>query len=290
MLNYLKAMRPHQWAKNLLIFSPWFFAQKWSDKTALLRCLVGFIVFSLLASGVYLLNDIKDLKYDKTHPEKKSRPLASGSINKKTSTYLALLLISFSLSVTYFLGVKSFYIEILYLILNLAYSLKLKQIPYLDLLLLSTFYLIRVYYGSGIATIKVSHTFFLFILFIFYSLASAKRYSELAVTKEDKISNRGYKKKSLTVLKLSGLFSGYTSVALFIFYLFNPATYRLYPHKLIFDLISPILLFWMTNIWKDTLSGKLHSDPVIHAISDKKSLLTLILILSMLTYSSGLLL
>lgn len=173
-------MRLKHYVKNLIVFIPLFFNKSLFNKEMFLMTLFGFIAFSLLCSGVYTWNDISDLESDRQHPLKKKRPLASGKISLKYGYALAIGCFSLPFVIAYFANFNSYaaFWMIGYVILNLLYSSKLKQIPIIDIITLSAFYLIRLYFGASLCGIEVSTWLFLTIMFGSLMLGSGKRYKE----------------------------------------------------------------------------------------------------------------
>ena len=149
----IKAMRPRQWIKNIFIFAPLVFDKKLTDPTALLKTIAGALLFSLVASSVYLLNDISDVEADRLHPRKKHRPIASSALSIPVASASATLLILVGLGLAYFISPAFFIVCLIYFTLNISYSLWLKHIVILDVLLLSSFYVIRV--AAGVTIIDV---------------------------------------------------------------------------------------------------------------------------------------
>lgn len=152
--NLIKTLRPKQWAKNLFIFTALIFDRKLTDTQALLHTLAGAALFSLVASAVYILNDIADREADQQHPTKKNRPIASGKITIKAAWFFGIILLLISLPLAYLLSPAFLAICIIYFILNFAYSTKLKHIPLIDVLVLASFYLLRVISGTTLIEVK----------------------------------------------------------------------------------------------------------------------------------------
>ena len=142
--NYLKLLRPTHWVKNLIIALPLALSLKITF-TTLPKFIIGFISFSFLASAGYILNDIRDIENDRAHPIKMNRPLANGSINLSNALLIALTLIIISISLSFYLGRIPFYICIFYFSLNYFYSITGKQIRFIDIIILSSFYIIRIF-------------------------------------------------------------------------------------------------------------------------------------------------
>ena len=150
----LKSMRPKQWAKSVFLFTALIFDRKLLNQSALLHTLLGAIIFSFLASAVYIFNDIADLDADRNHPKKKLRPIASGKLPLRVAWVVGIGLILVSLPLAYWLSPAFFGICALYLILNLFYSSWLKHIPLIDVLVLASFYVLRVTAGVTLIEVK----------------------------------------------------------------------------------------------------------------------------------------
>jgi 4-hydroxybenzoate polyprenyltransferase len=154
LINLIKSMRPKQWAKNIFIFSALIFDRKLLDPDAFLHTLAGTVLFSLIASAVYILNDIADRDSDLQHPSKKDRPIASGQLSIQAAWVAGILLLLISLPLAYFLSPTFLVVCVVYFILNLTYSAKLKHIPLIDVLVLASFYLLRVVAGTTLIVVE----------------------------------------------------------------------------------------------------------------------------------------
>jgi len=150
----LKSLRPKQWAKNVFVFTALVFDRKLLHKEAFLRTVAGAVLFSLIASAVYIINDIADREADQRHPTKKTRPIASGELPIKAAWALAIALLVITLPLAYLLSPGFLIICVVYFILNLLYSAKLKHIPLIDVLVLASFYLLRVISGTTLIEVK----------------------------------------------------------------------------------------------------------------------------------------
>lgn len=146
-------MRPKQWAKNIFIFTALVFDRKLTDIPALLTTVAGAAIFSLISSAVYVFNDISDCEFDKQHPTKKNRPIASGKLSLKAAWTAAIILLMIAFPLAFLLDPAFLAICLIYFVLNMLYSAKLKHVPLIDVLVLASFYLLRVV--SGITLIEV---------------------------------------------------------------------------------------------------------------------------------------
>jgi len=181
----IKLLRPHQYIKNLFIFAPLFFSFQ-IDKGGVTASLVAFILFSLLASSIYILNDYIDIEEDKKHPTKKFRPLASGTISKKAGIFLFLSLSVFSLMGAFFYNNSLFFVLIIYFLLNILYSLKLKHIAIIDIFIISTGFVLRLYAGSAATGIYLSHWIIIMTFLLALFLALAKRRDDVLLSQAGK--------------------------------------------------------------------------------------------------------
>lgn len=184
MKKYLKLIRIKHWLKNILVFLPLFFSLNIGNTNLVLKCLVAFLIFSFISSIVYIINDINDMEKDKLHPIKKNRPLAAGTISKTKALLVlsglaiissALIILSYDTSKNIF----SIIIPITYLILNIGYSIKLKNIPIIDVIILVSGFVFRVMYGGIVTNVEVSKYLYLMIMFGAFFLGFGKRRNEI---------------------------------------------------------------------------------------------------------------
>ena len=186
--NYLKLIRIKHYLKNFLVFAPLLFSGNFFEVTLLLKTLLSFIAFSFTASVVYIINDIRDVEKDKLHPIKKERPIASGKVSKKEGIILAILLFIISIFINWNISTSpiSFIILLSYLLINIAYSFGLKNLPIIDILILSIGFLLRVFYGAVILNLNVSNWLYLTILSISFYLGLGKRRNEIDKSKNSR--------------------------------------------------------------------------------------------------------
>lgn len=188
-MKYLKLIRVKHWIKNLLIFIP-LICSGFINAENVLNLIIGFFSFSFISSFIYIINDIKDIEKDKLHPRKKKRPLPSGEITKKRAIIIAIILLIASLSFNYIIHKEilntSLYLLLGYMIINVLYSMGLKNIAILDIILLATGFIIRVYYGASIINVQVSDWLFLTILNASLFLGLGKRKKELINNKDSR--------------------------------------------------------------------------------------------------------
>lgn len=271
-----RALRIHQWAKNILMFVPLFLAGKFSDPASVFKVTLGFIVFGAIASSTYIINDLSDLASDRRHETKKNRPIARGDINVWSALSVAVGLGSFGLLSAFLIDSRFGLIALSYVGLTVSYSVRLKAIALLDVFVLSLLYTARVEMGSAILSSVVSVWLILFSLFFFYSLSMAKRYAEINRALNSglrgKIRGRGYRADDGPFVLSVGLASAVAAIVVLLQYVANDASpadfYRspewLWP-------ISFLVFMWTTRIWLKGHRNQLDDDPVIFALKDPPS-------------------
>jgi len=275
----VRALRPHQWLKNLLLFVPVLGAHR-LDWPTIATAIAAFVSLSLCASGGYVLNDLLDLAVDRRHPRKKSRPFAAGRLSIRAGVSLVALLWTVGFAVALTLPWQFGALVGVYLVSTAAYSIRLKREPILDVLFLAGLYVLRVV-GGGLATgIVVSTWLLAFTLFICLSLAYLKRFIEVRaqqVGSQDAVPGRGYVPDDASWLQSAGLASAYLSVLVLALYVNNPDVTRLYtrPERLL--LICPLLLYGTTKVWLSAQRREVHDDPLVAVISDPASYVLLAL-------------
>ncbi|XDZ65360.1 UbiA family prenyltransferase [Alphaproteobacteria bacterium LSUCC0684] len=280
-IQYLKAMRPHQWLKNILIFLPILVAHKINIDT-FFASFIAFVSFCLVASSVYVLNDLIDLNADRTHPRKRFRPFASGSLSIAHGAPIVIGLIGTGVILSSFVNQAFLITLVLYFLLTTLYSLHLKSKIIIDVCMLAGLYTLRIFAGSVAVDIEISFWLMAFSVFIFLSLASVKRQAELVDMKERSIviaNGRDYHVEDLPVITMVAIISGYLSVLVMAMYVNSPEIVDLYSTPSALWGICCVLLYWITRIVLITHRGKMHDDPVVFAVKDKVSLICLFAIL-----------
>ena len=269
-----KALRVHQWVKNLLVFVPLLMAHRVLDVGALTRAVFAFVAWCLCASAVYLINDLLDLEADRLHPLKRRRPLASGALGLKSVWILIPLLLLSGLAIAFLLLPFPFGASILfYLALTTAYSIHLKRMLMIDVLLLAGLYTIRVLSGGFATEIPVSPWLLAFSMFLFLSLAFVKRYAELLATDvtRTETSRRNYSARDADLLKSFGSASGYLSVLVLVLYINSREVVALYRKPTVLWLVGPCLLYWIARVWLLAHRGELDEDPILFTVKDPTS-------------------
>lgn len=179
LISIIKLCRPQQWIKNTFLFLPIFFAGQFFNTTKLIDLVIGFIAFSVMSSAVYILNDYRDIEADKIHPKKMYRPLAAGKVSVSFALTLMLLFSIAGLGVSYYLNPQFCYLLAGYVGINIAYSLGLKNVAIIDLLLVATGFVLRTIAGGVVADVFISHWLVIMIFLLSFFLVVAKRREDL---------------------------------------------------------------------------------------------------------------
>jgi 4-hydroxybenzoate polyprenyltransferase len=278
---WLKALRAHQWLKNLLLFTPLLASHNLMNGM-LWQATLAFVLFCLCASSVYLTNDLLDLPDDRRHATKRFRPLAAGTLPLWYGVAISPVLqcVAFGVALTC-LPWKFAAVLAIYYPITLGYSFVFKRMMVIDVIVLAGLYTLRIFAGAMACELSVSFWMLAFSIFLFLSLAFVKRYVELSAMKRcghtEKTHGRGYYPSDLKMISALGAASGYQAVTVLALYLHDPATLVLYRHPLWIWGACVLLLFWITRIWMLAHRGEMHDDPVVFAIRDRASLITGIL-------------
>jgi 4-hydroxybenzoate polyprenyltransferase len=276
---WLKALRLHQWAKNLLIFLPALLAHSLLRPEIALEAAIAFVSFSLCASSIYLINDLLDLPADRHHPRKRRRPFAAGFLSARSGLLVSFGLLAVAIGLTLFVGYRFALVLAGYYALTWAYSLRLKRAAIVDVMTLAGLYTVRIIAGAAATATPLSFWLLAFSIFIFLSLGIVKRYTEvLEMADRGKIAGRGYSAKDLPLLLNLGVAAGYCTVIVVALYINSRDSALLYHHSKPLWLICPLLLYWLSRIWLLTTRGEMHDDPVVFALRDRLSLYVLALL------------
>ena len=298
----IRAMRPQQWIKNLLIFVPLLLSHQLNDVTRLMATFLTFVAFCLTASGVYILNDTLDASNDRRHPDKRHRPFAAGTLPLVWGVFLSLgLMAAGQLVIWNSFGnlpaaARCSILVLIYIGLNLWYTVVLKRRMVIDVICLATMYTLRILIGGIAGGVPISNWLLAFSITFFTSLAFAKRYAELARLAEVTLSEtperrlqtlvlsrdtpaaeqvaspgRGYAVHDLSVISSIGPTCGYMAILVLALYINSDQMKELYKVTFPLWLICPLLMYWITRLWFIAHRNELHEDPVVFAIRDRIS-------------------
>lgn len=277
--DYLRAIRVHQWLKNCLVFLPMLGAHQF-DGVTFLQSLTAFVVFSFVASSVYVLNDLLDLRSDRSHPTKCRRPFAAGVIPIAQATYMIAGLMAVGLVLALLLGGDFVAVMVLYIVLTTAYSVWLKRKAIVDIGTLAGLYTLRIAAGAVATGIPLSVWLLAFSVFFFLSLAIVKRQAELtegAARGKLKAAGRGYVVDDLPVLVMMAVASGYVSVLVLALYIQSSNVKTLYVRPELLSLICGVFLYWISRVVLIAHRGQMNEDPIVFAAYDRVSQACLLL-------------
>lgn len=288
MKKYLKLIRVKHWLKNILIFLPLFFSQKILNTELLIKCIVGFFIFSFTSCTVYVINDLNDIEKDRLHPIKKKRTLATGAIPKEKAYILIIILLMFTIIQMLLLWKNDnnafiFIIPCIYLIINILYSKGLKDIQIIDVGIIVVGFILRVVYGGLLTNVEVSKYLYLMIIFGSFYLGFGKRRNEI-INNGDKsrkvleIYNKVFLDKNMYVALSLGIVS-------YTLWCVDPTTISRIDNDYIFWTIP--LLMIILQLYSLNIEGNSSGDPIEVIFADKKLLISTIiyvLVMAMLLY------
>ena len=272
---FLRALRPHQWAKNGLVLLPLLAAHHANQPAVVLASLIAVGAFCLCASSVYVLNDLLNLNADRAHPRKCKRPFAASELPLSAGIVMAPALLILAFGFGAFLTASFITVLAGYYVLTVAYSLYLKGKILLDALVLACLYTLRIVAGAAAVGVPLSFWMLLFSIFLFLSLAFVKRYAELEALRrrgELQAAGRGYEVKDLSILQNLGCAAGYVSALVLALYVNSPEIEPLYSRPTIILGLCVLLLFWISRVWMTAQRGAMHDDPVVFALKDGPSI------------------
>ena len=271
--DYVRALRPHQWVKNVLVFVPLIAAHEtWPWLYAATAAV--FVALSACASGTYLLNDLLDLPYDRQHTSKRQRPMAAGKVPLLPMMGIGTVLVTGGLGLAFSLSFWAGLSVLGYLIFSLAYSLLIKRQVFLDVVTLALLYALRVFAGAVTASTPLSPWFLAFFLFVFLTLAVVKRQHELRTLHRSggtNVGGRAYAADDLAAMTALAAGSGFAAVVVFALYIQSSAVHTLYSRPAFLWAICPLLLYWMGRMTLLANRGAVADDPVVFAMQDRVS-------------------
>ncbi|PHQ99420.1 MAG: prenyltransferase [Marinosulfonomonas sp.] len=286
--DLIRAIRPHQWVKNILLVLPMIAAHNFGLPT-LMMVLLGMIAFSAAASSIYIVNDLLDLEADRLHPKKRHRPFAAGTVPIGVGMVASIGLGVIALGVGAYLGSAFLLVVSVYMVLSLAYSLRLKRMRWVDIATLASLYTLRVVAGAAASEVSASSFMLIFIFPVFISLGCVKRLTELTLaTSNERLPGRGYGRPDREdLLNVAGL--GIVGALLvFFLYSFSEQATELYPIRwLLWAGLLP-LAWWLIRMVRLGYLGKQDYDPIVFAMTDKRGIGILMILLSLMFYAAGL--
>jgi 4-hydroxybenzoate polyprenyltransferase/phosphoserine phosphatase len=275
----LRALRPHQWLKNLLVFVP-IIADPAHGGWEWGWVLSAFAAISLVASAGYVINDLLDLADDRSHPRKRNRPFASGALSVATGTILAPALLILGLGIAAAVSLELTAVVLVYFLMTMAYSLRLKRHSIIDICMLAGLYTIRIVAGGIAVGISLSVWLLAFSMFTFFSLAAAKRLGELsdADAAGRTVTRRGYTLEDRRILSQMAISAGYVGVLVLALYIDEPTVQERFGAHRMFWGVCALLIFWISRLTLVANRGQMDDDPLIWAIKDPVSRATVLVV------------
>lgn len=278
--DWIRLARVHQWVKNVLVFVPMVTSHHFAA-ASVVTSILAFLAFSLVASAIYVLNDLVDLEADRRHPSKRFRPLATGRVSILTAPLVAAVACVVAFAVAFAASPRFAAVLLGYLVLSTAYTFFLKRKMLVDIVTLAGLYTLRVVGGAAAIAVPVSEWLFGFSLFFFTSLALIKRYVELAARADADLPNptdRDYLKSDLGIVAALAASAGFNAVTVFALYVSSDAVRPLYAHPKVLWLICPILMYWIGRALMMANRRLMDDDPILFALKDRNSLIAVALV------------
>ncbi|WP_415184107.1 UbiA family prenyltransferase [Phaeovulum sp.] len=283
----IKALRPHQWVKNVLLLLPMIASHRF-DMETLLPIVLGMVAFSAAASSIYIVNDLLDLEADRLHPTKCRRPFASGAVPIAVGMIASLFLAALALGIGAALNGAFLGAVVLYMVTSLAYSLRLKRMRWVDIATLAGLYTIRVVAGAAAGQVEVSVYMLIFIFPVFVALGCVKRLTELTLaTNDDRLPGRGYGRPDRPdLLNVAGL-GVFGALLIFFLYSVSDQGHALYPDTWLLWVALIPMAWWLIRMVVLGWFGKQDYDPIVFALRDKLGLGILMITLSLMFWAAG---
>lgn len=267
-----KALRPHQWVKNLLVFLPLLAAHQVFSVEQWQLALIVFVAFCLCASSVYVLNDILDIENDRSHDRKRHRPFAAAVIPVALGVTVAPLLVATAMALAWYVSRGTAAVLVMYYLATFAYSIDLKRRVLLDVFVLAGLYGMRVVAGAVAIDVSISPWLMAFTSFFFLSLALGKRAAELRDAKAsggDEVKGRGWQTIDLPFVTAAGIAAAFTAALVVGLYVTGSTAQQLYSKPVFLFGTIPVILWWCCRFWLEASRGGVRDDPVVYAINDR---------------------
>lgn len=279
-IKLLRAMRVYQWVKNLLVFAALILSHSIGQTELVMLSVLAFFAFNFAASSIYIINDLVDLEADRIHPLKRHRVFAAGMLPLYWGVILVPLLLLIALALACYINLYFLAAVIAYVVVTTLYSFYLKRFALLDVFSLTSLYTLRIIAGALAIGVAVSYWLLAFSMFIFLSLALAKRYIELDNLRrqtDGKRVTRGYHVDDIAVVGLFGISSGFLSAMVTVLYIHDLQADSLYSQPIWLWAVALAILYWITRMWLLAYRGELHEDPVLFAINDRASYIIMLI-------------
>ena len=284
----LKALRPHQWVKNVLLFVPLIAAHEFTAWPWLVT-LLGMLAFSLAASSIYVVNDLVDLEADRLHATKCRRPFASGAVPLPVGMAAGVIAGAVALLIAGLIGAGFLAVVALYMALSLAYSLRLKRLRWIDIATLAALYTLRVMAGAIASGVPISGYLLVFIYPAFITLGAVKRLTELTLaTSDERLPGRGYGRPDREDLLNVAVLGMVWALLAFFGYSFTDHAVELYPTRWLMWVALVPIFWWLFRMIRMGWQGRQDYDPIVFAMRDKRGIGILLIALAIMFQAAGL--
>jgi 4-hydroxybenzoate polyprenyltransferase/phosphoserine phosphatase len=282
--SLLKALRPHQWLKNLLVFVPLLASFSFTEVPKLMAAIGAFVAFSMVASATYILNDLLDLTADRRHPRKRRRPFAAGDVSAVSGIMCSVVLLIAGFLTAFLVSAQFAAMVLIYLIMTTAYSISIKKKILADAFMLAALYTLRVLAGQVAIETESSTWLLAFSGFVFFSLALVKRCAELKVmesSSDQRTAGRDYYVSDLAVLWSLGVASAVSSVLIFALYISSPEVMASFSSPGLLWFLCPCLWYWIARMWIKTGRGEMNDDPLVFTATDRNSQFVIVMMVAL---------
>lgn len=273
----IRLLRPKHWVKNLALIYPLLMAHCFFSWDSWRLIGLAVMAFSMVASAIYILNDLADLEHDRQHREKKKRPMASGSVTLPVALTLAVFLLGLGFSVGFGLSASFGGALFLYVAIYILYQARVKKMLILDIFMLTAFYEIRIFSGGFVSGVPLSNWLLAFSFFTFLTLGTLKRFAELQgqeYANDSKLKGRDYEDKDKPVLLAFGAAYATASIGVLGMYIESPNAYKLYTNVMPLWGIMAVYTAWIMYVWIKTNRGDFVEDPIALIYSDRFTLIS----------------
>lgn len=287
-IDLMRALRPHQWVKNILLLVP-MIASHYFDWATLFTVLMGMVAFSFAASSIYIVNDLLDLEADRLHATKHTRPFASGTVPIRVGMIAWAGLTALALILGVFISAAFLGVVCLYMLLSLSYSLRLKRMRWVDIATLAGLYTLRVVAGALAIDVYVSGYLMVFIFPTFLTLGCVKRLTEVTLaTGDERLPGRGYGRPDRGDLLNVAWLGTFGAMLTFFLYSFTEQAHELYPTRWLLWVAMVPLFLWLWRMVRLGYEGKQDYDPIVFAATDKRGLGLIFIMLALMFHAAGL--
>ena len=270
--RWIRLLRVRHWIKNVLVFVAPIAAHSWANAAGWQAVALTFVSFCAVCSGVYVLNDLFDLAADRSHPSKRNRPLAAGTLPLATAFVVSLLLLIGGIAMAWMAGPLVAAVILTYVAVNALYTVQLKRVPVADVFCLAGLYTLRIVAGAAAIAVPLSTWLVAFSVFAFLSLALLKRAADIArLDADEMLPGRGYSGRDVAFVNSFGVSSAIAACLVLTLYVASDQVAAMYAEPLWLWGLAVVVLLWLARMWRMAMNGTMDDDPVLFATRDRVS-------------------